>query len=96
LRRAEGGSKNFGVFRVKNHDFTPKNLIFPILGGGAREIFGVFLVKTHDFTPKKSYFYPPRMCIIFPGNKTDRHDIAEILALGIIILTLVDNIASGK
>ena len=24
----------FGVFRVKNHDFTPKNLIFfPILGG---------------------------------------------------------------
>ena len=28
LRRAEGGAKNFGVFRVKNHDFTPKNLIF--------------------------------------------------------------------
>jgi hypothetical protein len=23
----------FGVFRVKNDDFTPKNLIFPILGG---------------------------------------------------------------
>jgi hypothetical protein len=23
LRRAEGGAKNFGVFRVKNHDFTP-------------------------------------------------------------------------
>ena len=32
LRRTEGGAKNFGVFRVKNHDFTPKN-IFPILGG---------------------------------------------------------------
>ena len=28
LRRAEGGAKMFGVFRVKNHDFTPKNLIF--------------------------------------------------------------------
>jgi hypothetical protein len=41
LRRAEGGAKIFGVFRVKNHDFTPKNHIFPILGG-AREIFGVF------------------------------------------------------
>ena len=27
-RRAEGGAKIFGVFRVKNHDFTPKNLIF--------------------------------------------------------------------
>ena len=28
LRRAEGGAKFIGVFRVKNHDFTPKNLIF--------------------------------------------------------------------
>ena len=28
LRRAEGGAKKFGVFRVKNHDFTPKNHIF--------------------------------------------------------------------
>jgi hypothetical protein len=24
LRQAEGGAKMFGVFRVKNHDFTPK------------------------------------------------------------------------
>ena len=28
LHRAEGGAKFFGVFRVKNHDFTPKNYIF--------------------------------------------------------------------
>ena len=28
LRRAEGGAKIFGVFRVKNHDFTPKNQFF--------------------------------------------------------------------
>jgi hypothetical protein len=42
---------------VKNHDFTPKNHIFPILGG-AREIFGVFHVKNHDFTPKKIIFFP--------------------------------------
>jgi hypothetical protein len=56
LRRAEGGAKFVGVFRVKNHDFMPKNHIFPILGG-AREIFGVFHVKNHDFTPKKSYFF---------------------------------------
>ena len=33
LRRAEGGANIFGVFRVKNYDFTPKNHIFPILGG---------------------------------------------------------------
>ena len=35
LHRAEGGAKIVGVFRVKNHDFTPINLIlFPILCGG--------------------------------------------------------------
>ena len=28
LRRAEGGTKSFWVFRVKNHDFTPKNHFF--------------------------------------------------------------------
>jgi hypothetical protein len=28
MRRAEGGAKNFGVFRVKNHDFTPKKSDF--------------------------------------------------------------------
>ena len=28
LRRAEGGVNIFEVFRVKNHDFTPKNHIF--------------------------------------------------------------------
>jgi hypothetical protein len=36
LCRAEGGAKFFWVFRVKNHDFTPKNLIFSnFRGGGA-------------------------------------------------------------
>jgi hypothetical protein len=34
LHRAEGGAEIFGVFRVKNHDFTQKKIIFfPILGG---------------------------------------------------------------
>jgi hypothetical protein len=28
LCRTEGGVKIFQVFRVKNHDFTPKNHIF--------------------------------------------------------------------
>ena len=38
LRRTEGegGANIFGVFRVKNHDFTPKNLIFSNFRGGAR------------------------------------------------------------
>ena len=36
LRRAEGGAKYFEVFRVKNHDFTPKKIIFfsNFRGGG--------------------------------------------------------------
>ena len=38
LRRAEGGAKIFGVFRVKNHDFTTKNHIFSNFRGGARRI----------------------------------------------------------
>jgi hypothetical protein len=35
LRRAEGGAKIVGVFRVKNHDFTPKNDIFSNFRGRA-------------------------------------------------------------
>jgi hypothetical protein len=44
LRRAEGGAKIFGVFRVKNHDFTPKNNIFSIAEGGAKivEVFRLY------------------------------------------------------
>ena len=39
LRRAEGGAKMVGVFRVKNHDFTPKNHIFSnFRGGGGRRV----------------------------------------------------------
>jgi hypothetical protein len=34
LRRAAGGAKILGVFRVKNHDFMPKNLIFSNFRGG--------------------------------------------------------------
>jgi hypothetical protein len=38
LRRAEGGAKFVGVFRVKNHDFTQKNHIFSNFRGGARRV----------------------------------------------------------
>ena len=35
LRRAEGGAKNFGVFRVKNHYFfAKKSYFFKFMGGG--------------------------------------------------------------
>ena len=38
LRRAEGGAKILGVFRVKNHDFTPKNHIFSNFREGAHRV----------------------------------------------------------
>ena len=38
LRRAEGGAKIFGVFRVENHDFTPKNHIFSNFRGGGHAL----------------------------------------------------------
>jgi hypothetical protein len=57
LRRAEGGAKIFGVFRVKNHDFTPKNLIFPILEGGARNFWGISCEKSR-FYAQKIIFFP--------------------------------------
>jgi hypothetical protein len=55
MRRAEGGANILGVFRVKNHDFTPKIIFFPIAEGGAK-IVEVFLVKNPDFTPKNLIF----------------------------------------
>jgi hypothetical protein len=49
------GAEIVGVFRVKNHDFTPTNEIFSNCEGDAK-IFGVFRVKNHDFTPKIIFF----------------------------------------
>ena len=56
LRQVEGGAKNFGVFRVKNHDFTPKKSDFFPNAEGSAKIFGVFRVKNHDFTPKNHIY----------------------------------------
>jgi hypothetical protein len=56
MRRAEGGAKIFGVFRVENHDFTPKNRIFSS-GGGRRVICLGILCEKSRFYAKKSYFF---------------------------------------
>ena len=45
MRRAEGGAKNFGVFRVRNHDFTLKNQIFFQWRREARKCLGYFVWK---------------------------------------------------
>ena len=56
LRRAEGCANIFGVFRVKNHDFTPKNLIFSNCRGRRENIWGISCEKSR-FYAKKSYFF---------------------------------------
>ena len=56
LRRAEGGAKIFGVFRVKNYDFTPKNHIFSNCGERRENVWGNSCKKSR-FYAKKSYFF---------------------------------------
>ena len=57
MRRAEGGAKIFGVFRVKNHDFTPKNHIFSNCGGRRENFWGISCEKSR-FYAKKIIFFP--------------------------------------
>jgi hypothetical protein len=56
LRRAEGGAKIVGVFRVKNHDFTPKNHIISNCGGRRENFWGISCEKSRFYT-KKPYFF---------------------------------------
>jgi hypothetical protein len=56
LLRVEGGAKIFGVFLVKNHDFTPKNHIFSNCGGRRENIWGISCEKSR-FYAKKTYFF---------------------------------------
>ena len=46
LRLAEGGANIFGVFRVKNHDYTPKNHIFTNCGGRRENFWGISCEKS--------------------------------------------------
>jgi hypothetical protein len=45
----------FEVFRVKNHDFTPKNHIFSNCGGRRKICWGISW-KNHDYRPKNHIF----------------------------------------
>ena len=57
VHRAEGGADIFGVFRVKNHDITPKNLIFSNFKG--EHAPGV--PPPPGSAPGTRYFYPLKM-----------------------------------
>ena len=52
LRQAKGGAKIFGVFRVKNHDFTPKNLFFSNFGGRRENFWGISCEKSRFYAKK--------------------------------------------
>jgi hypothetical protein len=54
---AEGGAKIVWVFRVKNHDFTPKNHIFSNCGGRRENVWGISCEKSR-FYAKKIIFFP--------------------------------------
>ena len=56
-RRAEGGAKNFGVLRVKNHDFTTKKAYFFLLRREARKFLGYFVWKI-SILRQKIIFFP--------------------------------------
>jgi hypothetical protein len=55
LRRAEGGAKIVGVFRVKNHDFTPQNHVFQ-LPREARKFLRYFVWKITILRQKIIFF----------------------------------------
>ena len=55
LHRAKGGAKIVGVFRVKNHDFTPKNHIISNFREGARRVQRALLwIRPCEGTPIES------------------------------------------
>ena len=57
LRRAEEGAKILGVFRVKNHYFTPKNHSFYNYEGRREKCWGISCENSR-FYAKKTYFFP--------------------------------------
>jgi hypothetical protein len=57
LLRAEEGANILGVFRVKNHYFTPKNHNFYNYGGRREKCWGISCEKSR-FYAKKTYFFP--------------------------------------
>ena len=46
----------FGVFRVKNHYFTPKNHIFSNCGGRRENIWGISCEKSRFYAKKNHIF----------------------------------------
>jgi hypothetical protein len=52
---SRGRHEIFGVFRVKNHDFTPKNHIFFNCRGRRENFWGISCEKSRFYAKKKSH-----------------------------------------
>ena len=78
--------KFLGVFRVKNHNFTPTNHIFSNCGGRRENCWGISCEKSR-FYAKKSYFFPilddpPLKMTVTLETRVlvcDRHKYVEVL-----------------
>ena len=83
---AEGGAKSFGVFRVKNHDFTQKNHIFSNFrgggGGGALHKYKHTLV--HVITYRS-------MCILDYLNRLSKHGHTQHLKCLVVLTFKIEN-----
>jgi hypothetical protein len=55
----------FRVFRVKNHDFTPKNHIFSNCGGRRENCWGISCEKSRFYAKKIIFFQLMRMVVGF-------------------------------
>ena len=61
---AEGGAKIFGVFRVENHDFTPKNYIFSNFRGGGRRVRTPWIRPCYIYVNKWLFYFNIELCIL--------------------------------
>jgi hypothetical protein len=76
---AEGGAKHFGVFRMKNHYFTPKNHNFSNCGGRRKTFLGISCEKSRFYAKKKI-----RPCVVCQKYNTDLDDFRNNEITGII------------
>ena len=74
LWRAEGDAKIFGVFRVKNHDFTPKNHILSNCGERHENVWGISCEKSRFYAKKSYFFQGGGVTPSPPGSAPDIHD----------------------
>ena len=101
MHRAEGASKILGVFRVKNHDFTPKNHIFSNFRGGgapgappppgsAPGTYVSYILRDFHFIPYILFF--TEIGCNYYVSKNDKIKVINFWGLGLWCLTPLSTI----